>query len=48
VNAESALVAPLSDLLSLKLGYSIRYDKLPEPGFEKTDRVFSSGLQINF
>jgi putative salt-induced outer membrane protein len=48
VNAESALVAPLSDLLSLKLGYSIRYDRLPEPGFAKTDRVFSSGLQINF
>jgi putative salt-induced outer membrane protein len=48
VNAESALVAPLSDLLSLKLGYAIRYDKLPEPGFEKTDRVFSSGLQITF
>ena len=48
VNAESALVAPLSDLLSLKLGYSIRYDRLPEPGFQKTDRIFSSGLQINF
>jgi putative salt-induced outer membrane protein len=48
VNAESALVAPLSDLLALKLGYTIRYDKLPEPGFEKTDRVFGSSLQITF
>jgi putative salt-induced outer membrane protein YdiY len=48
VNAESALVAPLSDLLSVKLSYVIRYDRLPEPGFEKTDRVFSSGLQITF
>lgn len=47
INTETALVAPLSKRLAIKLSYSIRYDKLPEPGFKKTDRVFTSGLQIN-
>jgi putative salt-induced outer membrane protein len=47
INTETALVAPLSKRLAIKLSYTIRYDKLPEPGFKKTDRVFASGLQIN-
>lgn len=48
INSESALVAPLSRSLALKLGYIIRYDNLPELGFESTDRIFTSGLQISF
>lgn len=48
INSESALVAPLSSSLALKLGYVIRYDNLPEAGFESTDRIFTSGLQISF
>lgn len=47
INTETALVAPLSKRLAIKLSYTVRYDKLPEPGFKKTDRVFASGLQIN-
>ena len=43
-----ALVAPLSDVIALKLSYAIRFDNLPEPGFEKTDRIFSSGVQVTF
>jgi putative salt-induced outer membrane protein len=46
VNTETALVAPLSRRLAIKISYVIRYDKLPEPGFEKTDRLLTSGLQV--
>lgn len=48
INTESALVAPLSRRLALKLGYLIRFDNLPEVGFATTDRIFSSGLQVSF
>lgn len=47
INTETSLVAPLSKQIALKLSYVIRYDKLPEPGFEKTDRLFTSGIQIS-
>ena len=46
VNAEANLVAPLSRHLALKLGYVVRFDNLPEPDVKKTDRFFTSGLQI--
>ncbi len=48
VNAEASLVAPLSRHLSLKLGYVVRFDNLPEPDVKKTDRFFTSGLQVSF
>ena len=48
INSESALVAPLSRRLALKLGYIVRFDNLPEVGFAKTDRIFTSGLQVSF
>lgn len=48
VNGEANLVAPLSRRLAIKLGYVVRFDNLPEPGVEKTDRFFTSGLQIAF
>jgi putative salt-induced outer membrane protein len=46
VNSESALVAPLSARVGLKLSYVIRYDNLPEPTFEKSDRILTAGVQI--
>ena len=46
VNAEANLVAPLSRHLALKLGYVVRFDNLPEPDVKKTDRFFTSGLQL--
>ena len=46
VNAQENLVAPLSRHLALKLGYVVRFDNLPEPDVKKTDRFFTSGLQI--
>lgn len=48
INTESSLVAPLSSAIALKLSYAIKFDNLPEPGFEKTDRIFTSGVQVTF
>jgi putative salt-induced outer membrane protein len=48
INSESALVAPLSQKVAIKLGYIVRFDNLPEAGFLSTDRIFTSGLQVSF
>jgi putative salt-induced outer membrane protein len=48
VNTESALVAPLSTHVAMKLGYVVRFDNLPEPGRRKHDRIVTSGLQFNW
>ncbi len=47
VNTESAVVAPITSKVGVKLSYVIRYDGLPEAGFETTDRLFTSGIQIS-
>ncbi len=46
VTSESALVAPLSRRLALKISYVVRFDHRPEPGFRSTDRLLTSGLQF--
>ena len=46
VNSETALVAPITRQIALRLSYVVRFDNVPEPGFLKTDRVLSSGVQI--
>ena len=48
MNGEASLVAPLSKHLSLKLGYVVRFDNLPEPDVKKTDRFLTSGIQVAF
>jgi len=48
VNVEASVVAPVSRHFGLKLGYVVRFDNLPEPTVKKTDRFFTSGLQVNF
>ncbi|MGH7562711.1 MAG: DUF481 domain-containing protein [Gemmatimonadales bacterium] len=48
LNSETAVVAALSRRLSFKVGYVIRFDNLPEPGFEKTDRLLTTGLQVAY
>lgn len=48
VNADLALVAPLSRFVAVKLGYVVRFDNQPEPGKKGTDTVASAGLQIVF
>ncbi|MGE5743214.1 MAG: DUF481 domain-containing protein, partial [Gemmatimonadota bacterium] len=48
LNSETSLTAPLSKRIALKAAYLIRHDNLPEPGFKKSDRVFTTGIQILF
>ena len=48
VNTETGLVAPISSHIGLKISYVIRFDSLPEPGFRKTDRLLTSGVQITY
>lgn len=47
INSESALLAPITKQIAVKLSFSVRYDGLPEPGFLSTDRLFTSGIQVN-
>jgi len=48
LNSETALTAPLSRQIALRVSYVIRFDNLPEPGFETTDRILTTGVQIAF
>jgi putative salt-induced outer membrane protein len=47
-NSESALVAPISSHIGIKMSYSVRYDSRPPVGFGTTDRVLTTGVQISF
>lgn len=46
IDSATDLVAPLSTVFSIKVGYVIRFDNLPHPGFKKTDRILTTGVQI--
>ena len=48
VNSETAFTAPLSRQVALKASYVVRFDNQPEPGFNDTDRIFTTGVQIVF
>ena len=48
VNSETALTAPLSRQIGLRVSYLIRFDNQPEPGFKTTDRILTTGVQIAF
>ena len=48
LNSETALTAPLSKQVGLRVSYVIRFDNQPEPGFKTTDRILTTGVQIAF
>lgn len=52
MNTESALVAPLSRRLGLKLSYVVRYNNAPpvreNVRLKTTDTFFSSGITVSF
>lgn len=48
INSETSLTAPIAGGISMKASYIIRYDGLPQPGFEKTDRILTTGIQVTF
>lgn len=47
--SETAIVAALTDVFSMKAGYAVRYDHKPVPaGIKRTDTVASVALVANF
>jgi len=48
IHSETAVVAPLSRLFSLKAAYVVDFDNQPEPGFGETDRRLTTGLRVTF
>ncbi len=46
LNAETALVAPVSSLIGIKLGYLVRYRGQPPGDIRKTDTTLRMGLQF--
>lgn len=48
VNSETSITAPITTGIAMKAGYVVRYDGLPQPGFKKTDRIFTTGVQVTF
>lgn len=48
VNAETAITAPITAGISMKAAYLVRYDGMPQPGFVKTDRILTTGVQVTF
>lgn len=46
LNSETALVAPLSSKIGLRVSYVIRFDNQPELTFKKTDRILTTGIQV--
>jgi putative salt-induced outer membrane protein len=48
VNAVATLVSPIARSFALRVEYQVRYDNLPEPSFQTTDRIFTTGIQVSF
>jgi len=48
VNVIASLVSPIAKALALRVEYQLRYDNLPEPTFQTTDRIFTTGIQVSF
>ncbi|MFI5310436.1 MAG: YdiY family protein [Gemmatimonadales bacterium] len=48
VNTESAVVAPVSAHVGVKVSYVLRYDSRPPVKFGTTDRVLTTGVQISY
>lgn len=46
INAETALLAPVTRVAALRISYAIHYDGVPEPGYLETDRLLTTGIQI--
>jgi putative salt-induced outer membrane protein YdiY len=45
---KSALVAPLSGILALKLGYNYHYRNQPPAGVKTWDSTFAAGIQVTY
>jgi len=48
-NSEAAVISALTDVLSLKLSYVVRYQNRPKPSdLEKTDTVFGAAIVVTY
>ena len=48
-NSEVALISALTDVLSLKVSYEVRYQNRPIPSeLEKTDTVFGAAIVVTY
>ena len=54
VNSETTLGAPISERIAIKASYKVRFDNLPSLNatgtapLQKSDRIFSTGIQVTF
>jgi len=48
MNSESALVAPVSAHVGVKMNFTVRYDSRPPATFRSTDKVLTMGVQIAY
>jgi putative salt-induced outer membrane protein len=48
LNTETSVTAPISTGIALKAMYTVHFVGVPEPGFRKTDRILSTGVQVTF
>jgi putative salt-induced outer membrane protein len=46
ISSVTSMTAPLTTGVAMKAAYLINYEGLPQPGFVKTDRTFTMGIQI--
>ncbi len=47
-DAKASLVAPVSGILAMKLGYNYHYRNAPPAGFKKWDSTFAAGVQVAY
>jgi len=48
-NSEAAVISALTDIISLKVSYGVRYQNRPKPSdLEKTDTVFGAALVVTY
>lgn len=48
INSESVMTAPITAGIAMRVGYTIRYDGAPEPGYQDSDRILTTGIQLSF
>lgn len=48
INHELGAAAPVTKGVALRVSHLVRFDNEPEPGFEKTDRFLTAGVQVTF
>jgi len=47
-DSKLSLVAPLSNIFAMKLGYTYHFRNVPPPGIEQWDSTFSGGIQATW